>query len=506
MGVPGFFGLYNSQRALMAAQMALNTVNHNISNANTEGYSRQRVEVSADDPYTHSGAASNKVVQFGQGVVVDGLTRSRDVFLDTQYRLEAAIGGKAEEQSEILRQVEAILGEPSDTGLSTSMAKMFESIQDLVTDPQSITARTSFFQQANEFVDTIQQQGRQLLNLHSNLVGVEGDATSFPASQLGLAVRDANSKMEQLAGLNKQILSITSSGGAPNDLLDKRDVLLDELAELGDFTITTLPGEQIEISLGNSVLVRGVRQLDTLELYANTGANATEVPSLIRTATGGTDVTANVTEGTIRGILDAAGDSSTDSTVYGTFTQLNTLMDTMATAFNAVQQAGRDLSGNRYTTGANSTVFQVAASYPGTGPQLLHYELNPNLTANPDRLALAADDATYAGNFGGVGDNRNALAFAGIRDNTYAVFNNQDVEDFHQSLVAQLGIDVNAAQGLDRSQTALLDSLDARRQEESGVNLDEESIDLLRFQRAFEAGSRVVRAMDEMYQSILNMV
>ena len=191
--------------------------------------------------------------------------------------------------------------------------------------------------------------------------------------------------------------------------------------------------------------------------------------------------------------------------VYETFEDLNSLFTSIAASFNTVHQAGRDINGNIHNVAADP-LFEIFITDPAATPgqELLAISVNQNLLNDPGGLGLAADDAAFPGNFAGQGDNRNALAFLDLRDTTQGALGNLSFENFLQDYVASLGTDSRAFQDREFAQGNLVNSLDNRRQSVSGVNIDEETIDLIRFQRAFEASSRVISVFNEIYQTIIN--
>jgi flagellar hook-associated protein 1 FlgK len=506
MYMPSFMGLHTAQRSLMAAQAGMTVVNHNIANANTAGYTKQRLELSQADPYQPPAPASGLIYQFGQGVQLDAVSRVRDGFLDNQFRYEQSKAGEFEFVNKTMTQVEDIVGEPSDQGLATSIQQLFDAVQDMANQPENLASRSAFLQQANDMMYLFQQQGRQLLQLHGNLVGVQGQQDTLNASQLGIAVADFNTKLQNLADLNNNISAVTASAGSPNDLLDRRAQLLEELSLSADIIVEDLPNNLVRVSLGGQELVRGKLLLNELTLTVSTEANAAGVPARLTTSNSAVDITDTITSGQLKGILDIAGNNPTVKSVMAVFDDINALFSSLTSSFNTLQASGRDLDGNLHNTGAASTIFSLKSSYPGTGPTLLHMELNPNLVDAPQRLALAANDSSVTGGFSGGGDNRNALAMAGLRYTAMAGINNQSFEQFHQTVVARLGTNARSYQDRATNQTNLLDELDARRSSVSGVNMDEEAIDLMRYQRMYEAASKVIKSLDEMYRTIINMV
>lgn len=508
MITPGFFGLFNAHRGLMAAQNALSTINNNISNANTAGYSRQRVDLTAYTPYTSPSLSQVPGGQLGQGPWVQQVTRSRDQFLDAQYRQASGFAGLNTAVRDALQQMEGVLNEPSTGSINSTMQNFFDAAQELSLNPESVAVRSDYVQHAIDLVTVFQQQGIQLSDLRRNLVGSPLDPNSFSTSQLAIAANDVNGKLDAIAKLNQSIVTVKASGAEPNDLYDQRDKLLDDLSKLVDINVTNYDNGQIDLTIGGQTMIQGVDQLDSLEVIENPGPapTADDVPSLIRTKTGGVVLNdgagAEITGGRIKGIIDMGGTDPTLSTVRNMMGRLDTLLGTIVAQVNTLQAAGRDLNG---ALGTNPIFQANAALNPGQPLNLFHWQVNSAVITDPKLIAAANDDATAPGGFAGVGDGRNALSMATLRDQSFVALGTNLV-DYLNGVVSKLGIDSRSYQNTSQSQTSLTQAVDQRRQSISGVNIDEETIDLLRYQRAFEATSKVVSILDQVTQSIINMV
>ncbi|MBX2859617.1 MAG: flagellar hook-associated protein FlgK [Vampirovibrio sp.] len=505
---PGFFSFFNSQRALFTAQTAMNTVSHNISNANTPGYSKQRVEMEAHFAYSAPLLnARQESGQIGQGVTITEINRSRDVFLDASIRQENSILGTNVNLRNVLQQLEGILNEPSTGGINGTIQNLFEAAQELSLNPESTAVRTEFLQQGIDLITVFQQQGQQLQDLRRNLVGEPGIAGSFGVSQLAINVQDINDKLETIAQLNREILAITTTGATPNDLFDQRDLMLDELSQLVDIDVTATASNQINVEVAGQLMVRGVTQLDSLEVVENTGVIDVAFPvpdndpSLVRTVTGGVTINNLIQDGAVRGILTAGGNGTTTTTVRGVLGDLDTLLTEIATQVNALQATGRDINGNL----SPAPIFDLPV---GAGLDLFRYQINPTVLADPNLVAAAINDPAATGppaGFAGPGDGRNALLMGQLRDGAFAGLGNTGFVEYFNGVVANLGIDTRSFENRSDAQESLTTSLDLRRQSISGVNVEEELIDMIRFQRAFEAASKVVQVFDEIVQNIINI-
>lgn len=225
----GLFDIFNVARRGMAAQQtALNVTSHNIANADTDGYSVQRANIKTTEPFgMPSIYTAGQVGQTGTGSEVASIDRSRDTFLDTQIRNEDSIYGQYGIREQFLSDVEAIFNDTSKTGLSTVMDNFWDSWQQLSTNPEpDSTARTLVLQNANALTTAINQDYDKLQNF-------EADAGDLIQQQ----VFEVNSILTQISDLNDQIKAVKVGGETPNDLYDKRDLLLDKLSQRFGFDV-----------------------------------------------------------------------------------------------------------------------------------------------------------------------------------------------------------------------------------------------------------------------------
>jgi flagellar hook-associated protein 1 len=218
----GLFSTFNiARRGMNAQQAALQVTSHNVANANTEGYSVQRADLKTTQPFgmpsLNSAAGPG---QLGTGVEVSSITRSRDEFLDTSIRKETSTLNKYTAREEFLSAIESIFTEPSDTGIASTMTKFWESWNALSTNPESSTARTLVADSSDALAHSIKHSYTQLEDLEVNIGGLIQQQT-FETSSL----------IKQIANLNEEIKSVTIGGKIPNDLMDRRDVLLEKLSE-----------------------------------------------------------------------------------------------------------------------------------------------------------------------------------------------------------------------------------------------------------------------------------
>lgn len=238
----GLFGTFNiAKRGLFAQQRSIDVTTHNISNANTDGYSRQRVELQASRPFPMPNM--NNAVgpgQLGTGVDVVSINRIRDNFLDYQVRVEMGIDGQFRGRDKFLREVENIFNEPTDTGISSLIGKFFDSWNTLATAPKESNARSIVAEQSLALTNELNHTYSELKSLKENTQMVIKDS-----------VFEINGTLNQLNQLNQQIKQVKVAGNNPNDLMDRRDLLIDELSSRFGVTVDKTSYEGINITTSN---------------------------------------------------------------------------------------------------------------------------------------------------------------------------------------------------------------------------------------------------------------
>jgi flagellar hook-associated protein 1 FlgK len=474
-----FHGIELLKRALYAQQAAMNTAGHNVSNAHTPGYSRQRVEMVTTPPIEMPGLnRSTAKGQLGTGVNVDAIRRLRDTFLDLQYRNENQYLGEWEVMQNTYDKLEVIFNEikASDDGFGTGLNRVFNEFwnawQDLSRDPESLTAKIAVVQRGVALAETFNTMARQLNTFEADL-----------EKQTRAKVDQANVLLGQIAELNQQIVKIHAMGQNANDLMDRRDLLVDELSKLinievdedtlGGYTIK-LKDVEVDDGTGNLVPVVLVSAdgKNVEEFEFNTTSKIFSVKNLIDLFAIGSGPQ-NITEpsGEIFGYLKSI------EKVKGYHQQLDILVQGFVTNINATY--GDDLFEPK------DTMFSVSAE---------NIQFNQNLVANPSDLNTSNT---------GYGDL--AREIAQLR-NALFDFNGEQatVADRYNGIIGKLGIESQEAQRRVKNHQLLVDQTEALRQSVSGVSLDEEMANLVMFQHAYNAAARAVTVMDQMLDKLIN--
>jgi len=467
--VPGtFFGFNTALRGMQAQQRGIYTTAHNIANANTEGYTRQRVVLATLPAYpvpsmNHPGGQG---WQIGTGVDSQETRRMRDEFLDTQIRRETGTLGQWEQIQDVLEQVEIVFNEPSDTGLSTLMSQFWAAWQELSKYAESSPVRTTVVETANALAEAFNHSAAQLETIKNDI-----DQT------IELKVKEINSLAQQIADLNGQIKNIVTVGDQPNDLLDQRDLLLDRLGKMIDFTVTTSSNGTITITLGGGGnLVEEVDGSTTIHKLKSSGSDVSWVEE-------DTQPPLTISNGELFGL------QKVKSEVETYLTNLDTLAGELATAVNNEHKKGVDLSG---TGGEDFFVAEDGGSITAANIQV-----NPNIQADVTKIAAAT-----AG--GGPGDGSIALAIAQLQHKLIPSLSNATFDDYYKNFTAKLGVDAHEAVRMTTNQGVLVDQLTNRKESISGVSLDEEMANMIQYQRAYEAAARMITTLDAMLDKIIN--
>jgi flagellar hook-associated protein 1 FlgK len=510
-----FHSIETAKRSLFTQTAALNTTGHNIANANTAGYSRQVVNMQASQPMEYPGLTrSNVPGQLGTGVEFSSINRIRESFLDDQFRNENKSLGNWEIQSDTLNKLETIMSEPSDTGLRTVLDKFWASWSDLSKDPESATGRKIVRENAMALTDALNQMSKQLSDLSSDLT-----------SNIGVKATDINTKLDMISNLNSEIYRIEGLGDDANDLRDQRDLLTDQLSKTINITVTNTP-QGYSINMGNKNLVSGGTY------------TATSVADL-ESSFGTGDGTSDLKSGEVFGMI-----TSKNKYVSDYQTQLDTIANSIANGnvtvtipSGSVLPEGTVLNGITYSGAIRTLTSDLKVTVAGiNGLHKLGYTfgtpassgvdfftskdggvtaasitLNPVIAADASKIATSLrTEGTGTSETTVKGNNTLALLVAQLKDNKFQYTTTSNgmsegtIDDYLRSVIGQLGVQGQEADRQVTNQQALVDQVDSRRQSVSGVSLDEEMSNLIKFQHAYGAASRFMTTFDELLDKLIN--
>ena len=532
-----FFGLELSSRALGAQQAALNITGHNISNANTQGYTRQIGNLTATTPDTIPIAGRN--LSLGSGVTLDTITRARDAFVDRQFRSETSKQQYWAGRQDSLSKVEGILNEPSDNSLSNDMNQFWTSWSDLSKDPENMGARSVVRERAQTLIDSFHNIAQQVSDMRGNM-----DST------IKVQAQQINSYGLQIKALNDEIKQAEVTGDNPNDLRDQRDSLVDDLSkivsvrvvETKDPSFTDRKVNNFKIIIGNDNSSNNNTLVDdsTVRVLKDPPPQNTEGFSRVVWSDDPTNT--NVDLGTKLGTL-SANIEVRDQYLVNFGGQFDTLAQGMASAVNALHQTGQGLTAETqpdpvlgaigidfFTNGLNPN-----SSIPPALPVITAATINLNFEIQKDvnRIAtgtipmdnttnlpthalnsdgsmlVTAGDGSIAQGISSLSSGWNSLKsliaagkFGPVGQNPVSA---SSLGDYYGANVAQMGVDVQQANRMKAGEDVLVTNVTNQRESSSGVSLDEEMTNLIKFQKSYSAAARMVTMMDDMLSTILNM-
>ncbi|WNM27393.1 flagellar hook-associated protein FlgK [Demequina capsici] len=465
-----FSTLSTALSSLNAQRQALDVAGQNIANANTVGYTRQRANLQSISAMNVASIHSGVALTSGTGTSVVSLARLSDQFLDARLRTQTAQQASSETLATTLESLEAVVPEPSDTGLSSTLGEFWSGWQDLANSPDSASARTVVLGNA-------QTLGIQLADTYRSFQS-QWDQARAQADSL---VSTVNSTAASIADLNQQIRGVLVSGGSANELMDQRDQLVTQLSGLVGATATTQADGTMTVLVGGNPLVSS-DHANTIEVagsYVMSMATA-EPPSTDAVSLQWSNGTAlTLTGGSLAATVTALQPTSLGGPISHAVDAVNDLATRVATQVNAIHTTGTDLNGN-----AGGDFFTFAAGLP---PAL-------GLT-----VAISDPDAVAAAN------GANGALDGSIADQISQLGTATDGPDkTWQAFVVDLGVTTAASRRRADVAETTRASAETQQLSNASVDIDEEMTNMLAYQHAYEGAARVMTAIDEMLDTLIN--
>ena len=552
-----FSGLNTMVNGIYTQRLGLNTVGHNISNSNTEGYSRQTAHAAAtpsSEVYTLAGAS-----QVGNGSTVTSVIRARDIYADRQYWKENSTDGYYNGKANNYAKIESIFNDSDNSGVQNAMEKFYQAWQDCSTTASSDTSRQNVINAGQNFAQSLQIAAKQTKEQIDSLY-----------DDISLSVVKMNRLMGQVVELNKNIAGIEATGAHANDLRDQRDLIVDQLTSMTDITVYESANGMYTLVSNGTTLVNGITKVD-LEMSApknNTTYSLSDYDIMIKQT--GTVYTPG--NGELKAQFEAVAEDK------GYIDQVANMAAFMFTTLNDQHKAGYGIDGSKdkpfgndnpadnATTGLNfygesGKAFQwdaktgklamydvkTGAKEELSGMQILEIlTVNSELTATDGHKKLATrsgerdtdgkllyqaaaggttTDVTQAkkdakGNplpvdVNGTGDGSNAVWIAALfnceRDKTSPEVNGTDrligngsLYSYYNTSMTTMGSDASNMNGRVKFQSGVMDQVENLRSSTNGVNWDEELSNMITFQQGYSACSRCLSAMDECLDKLIN--
>ncbi len=442
--------------ALNADEGAATITSNNIANVNTPGYSREQVNLSSNPPIQVGG------LLFGDGVSLEPTTSIRDNLLQQRVDQENQSAGQLSAFLGSLNQVQATFNETSGSGLQTPLTAFFNSLTQLSDNPSDSSLREGVITAGQNLASAFQQDAKGLLSLQSS--------ADVGAQQ---SVSQINTLTTQIAALNTQISGLVGTGQDGGEFEDQRSQLVNQLSGLigvsqinagnGNLTLTTTNGAALVVGGQSFALSTQLNPSTTFhDVYSN-----------------GTDITSTITGGTLGGQIQVR-----DQEIPSILNQVNTLAYGLATAVNTQSQAGFDSNGNP------GVDFFTAPASVGSAASTISVAIS-----DPNLVAASSD--------GSVGSNGNAQALANIQNQN--VVNGETPANYYGKLIYQIGNDISNANNEQTSVGLVQQQLQDQQGAISGVSLNEEAVNLVRYQSAYQASANVLNVINTLLLETLSI-
>jgi len=459
-------------RAMMNSQNALQTVSHNIASKDVEGYSRQRVEFETT-PAVHEGN-----VQYGTGSRTKTVTRINNDYLEKQIQTENSKLGTSKGRSENLLRVESIYNDQMRKGVNQFVTEFFNSFRELANSPDSQATRDLVKQTANAVTEDFRRVSDQLKQVQHDV-----------DIQLTAHTEEVNSMLREIAYLNGVIEHIEFTGAQANDERDRRDQVLKELGQkmnirysegdsgkvnvlAGDNAIVVSGGEYAELSAVSSG-ERGDKREGNVDIVFKYNHTA---PSVI---------TDQITGGEMGGAIEVR-----DRTINKLLDRMDKLAYELADNVNAAHRMGYNKYGK-----TQQDFFNLKGSVRGSAERLALSD-----KVEKDVWSISAAAAPEA-----PGDNRVANLISSLQNQKLMEKGTSTFNDYYNGIVSEMAVGVRHANQLVEHQSNIVEQLKNIRENISGVNLDEEAVKMIEYQKAFDASARLIRTADEMLDTVLNL-
>lgn len=472
----GLFGSLNlGARSLQTQQLGIEIAGHNLANVNNPAYARQRLQLQT------SQTIPDAVGPQGTGAEASAIQQVRDPLIDKQLANEISVSGYLESAQKALQYAQANLGQQVDrqatgaegaaaasgiggqNGIAEYLNELFSSFQSLSTNPTSLAERQVLLLNAQSLTTQFNQVDERLNGLRDAL----NDSVTDDVGKV-------NGLLSEIAHLNDKIINAENvSPGAANDLRDTRLQRVEELAKYTAIQTSQQPNGAINVSIDGNLVVQDKSVVDRIEAYDN-GANQT----MLRLQTSGIEL--NPSSGTIAGSIRAR-----DQDIVGLQNDLNEVAALLITEVNAVHQTGFGLngtSGEPFFNGTNAADISV----------------NEALINDPGRLQAA-------GETGAVGDNQVILQLAQLSSKKHAGLSGQTFGQAYAQSVTGLGQSLNVLNDQLNNQSIVETMIRRQRDSISGVSLDEEMTEMVKYQRAYQASARLISTIDQMLETLMSL-
>ncbi len=465
--------MHTGRSGMTAAKAAISTAGHNIANANTEGYSRQRVQQASEAPY---GAAGSKTL-IGHGARIARVERLNDQYIEKQIRNNGRDLANNEEKDIVLKQAEDVFNEMGGEGLNRVMSRFFNEFRKLANEPENEGVRQA-----------VRESSQSLVNDFRRLRSGIEDITRHADARIESHVGEMNAIAEEIKDLNVRIKAMELGGASANDLGDKRDLLLKKLSTYADLSMhqDSGGGYIIDVKGVGPLVVGGQTEKFSVQ---RSPANDEGKPEGGFDIISSSNVRGNVTHQLKSGKLGALVEAR-DQVLGTMLSRLDELAFQVSQSVNEIHRSGFTRTGFQ-----GVDYFKPLQQKQGAAE---FFDLSDAVQASANNIAAAATPDS-------PGDNRVAIAISGIQNHQLMNDGQTSVDDFYNSIVSEVGVAAAKNRSSLVQHKDIMNQLGKMREQISGVSIDEETTNLMQYQHAFDASAKVIQIADELMKTVLSL-
>lgn len=511
-----------AQQALSVGQAAITVISNNIANVDTEGYSRLRVNQASVSNSTPTAGNAAMVAESCSGVTIASVTRYSDAYLQNYYRQENSTYYYLDKYSSIAANVEDLVNELNDTGLSSALKNFYDAVSVLGDSPADITARQNYVDAARNVCSVFNTTSIDLSNIKESLAGNGTSNGSLEASEISSEIIEVNSLLDQLADINYGIVK-TYDGKTPSpSLLDQRDSLISKLSEFIPVNIEESENGTVNVALGDKYLIKGSEVKGYLSASATGNVNDPVEINIVDkddpTAVLFANINAQIDSGSLGAILDVCSSTSNDLTIKSVLDRLNTMASEFASVLNRIQTSTNYPSGTNtpMCLTNNGQALQIATNplfvsdvttHSTLGITAANIAVDTPIVDNPYLIAAARVATAAVGNTAAIGNDSNIELIIDARSNPsyYTNLGGTTIEKYLSNTVASVGSDTDSINMRFKSQTSVLNEVKNKLQSAIGVNMDEELTELIKYQRAYQAAARIFGVCKDLLDELVKL-
>ena len=521
-----------SAGALSVNEKAISVVSHNVSNMNTEGYHKQRVNLEARNIAGQIGDNPYNQVRANGGVKIANVMRYNDEYLNNYYREQLSQKNMLEQQLGNLDELAGIFDDLEGTGLDSALSNFYEALNNLQQYPASSTARANFIETTKSLTSLLNSKSVQLGKLTGEALGDGSSEEALQNSRIYTQYRELNNSLEELAAVNKALQTTQTGTLTANNLLDKRDLILHDISQFVDITIDEKENGSVTVYTGDQALVKGATVTGKLDIqtaksycdthgitYPDDWTGEMAVVSIV--AEDGTSIVENansiITGGALGGLIHSATDYNDGATNAGTVqASLDKLASSIAKIFNDFNTRENayciDPSNTNHLKATNSDNWLFACydkdgNETTTGITAANIKVSDNILNNDGiwNISCAYFDDPNNYDINAVGNANNVIDMLGTRNQKQADLNGMSVEDFYTSMLGKIASAGDSTKNLYETQCDVVDSLENQLDSAYGVDLNEELVDLVKYQTAYAAAAQVFNVVNSCLDTLMTL-